>query len=291
LLVVAPVVILVIQPCFLPGEARAQAAAKTPAQAPPDVRAKATALLREGARMMDEGRYSKALDSFQEAYRLVPSPKVLFNLGVAYTSLSRHAEAVDAFEGFLRQAPDAPPSSRDAARRHVAELRSKVATLALVSDRASGRISVDGRDLGTVPFNRELTVDPGQHQVRATAGDKSVESRVDVAAGSRTALTLTFDEPMAAPVAVPPPPAAGQATAPPGLAVVAPPPAAALVVTAPAQMTVTESPGISATSRPLYRRPWVWIAGGGVIAVAAVVLAVSLSGTEYPTADRTIGGP
>jgi tetratricopeptide (TPR) repeat protein len=232
---------------------------------PEAARAKAKALLQEGARFMDERQYDRAVETFQEAYRQVPSPKVLYNLGVAYLSVARYADALGALERFLAEANDAPEVNRETARRHVADLRAKVSTLTLTSDRPRGELSVDGRSLGEVALVGDLTIDAGPHDLRAIADGKVVDERLTAPAGGRVAVALRFDAP------IPPPPAARPAAPVAGVALTAAP---------------ADEP------RPLTERPWFWIAAGGAVAaVATVVLVVALSKTEYPAYDEAVSGP
>ena len=43
-----------------------------------DAKVAAKAKLTEGPRLMDAGDYAQALNDFEEAYKLVPSPKIFF---------------------------------------------------------------------------------------------------------------------------------------------------------------------------------------------------------------------
>jgi tetratricopeptide (TPR) repeat protein len=56
----------------------------------------------------DRGDYAVAVEEYREAYRLVPSPGLLFNLGQAYRLLGACAEAVEAYREYLRLVPDSP---------------------------------------------------------------------------------------------------------------------------------------------------------------------------------------
>ena len=78
---------------------------------------------------LKRGEHRVALDRFEEAYALVPSPKIHYDFGLAYLGLGRDADALSAFERFLAEAPDAPADKRDKAARYVAELRARVGTV------------------------------------------------------------------------------------------------------------------------------------------------------------------
>jgi len=243
-------------------------AAADPAPPPNEAaRAQARALMQEGARQMEDRQYDRAVESFTEAHRLVPSPKVLFNLGIAYLSVARYADALQALEGFLKEATDAPAASQDTARRHIADLRAKVVTLELKSDRPGAELSLDGRSYGAVTFDHPLVIDPGVHALHAQAGADQVDQTFTAEAGQPLTVTLTFTP-------APPPIAALPAAAPPPEAGVA--------------MATSATPA----PRSLVRRPWFWMAvGGTAAAVVAVILVVTLSHTDYPAVDARVAGP
>jgi hypothetical protein len=253
----------VLAVCALASATAAPARAQNDAEAEAS-RAKALALLQEGARFMDERQYDRAVESFREAYRLVPSPKVLYNLGVAYLSVARYADALDALERFVAEATDAPAANLETARRHIADLHAKVSTLALTSDRPRGELILDGRSLGEVALDHDLTIDAGPHDLRAVAGGRVVDQRLTAPPGGRVQVKLAFDAPASPPLP--------NLTAP---------------VTAPAPALVARPDGQQ--QRRLVKRPWFWVAVGGVAAAAAtVILVVALSHTDYPPIDQTV---
>jgi hypothetical protein len=90
-------------------------------------RAAARAKLVEGVAALKRGEPGAALARFEEAYKLVPSPKIHYDFGLAYVGLGRQADAVAAFERFLAEAPDAPPDKRAKAASLAAMLRGQLA--------------------------------------------------------------------------------------------------------------------------------------------------------------------
>jgi hypothetical protein len=109
------------------GEARAAPAHPQAAAASDATRAAARRKLVDGVEAMKRGDYQAALARFEEAYALVPSPKIHYDFGLAYVGLDRPAEALAAFERFLAEAPDAPADKRDKAASLVSTLRARVA--------------------------------------------------------------------------------------------------------------------------------------------------------------------
>jgi tetratricopeptide (TPR) repeat protein len=108
---------------FAAGPARAQAAAA----ASDPTRDAARAKLVDGVAALKRGDHRAALARFEEAYALVPSPKIHYDFGLAYVGLGRPADALAAFERFLAEALDAPADKRAKAASLVSTLRAEVA--------------------------------------------------------------------------------------------------------------------------------------------------------------------
>jgi hypothetical protein len=160
--------------------------ATTPAQAQEDPKAVARAKLVEGSDLLKRGEYREALVRFQEAYALVPSPKILYNFGLAYIGLSRNADAIDAFEKFLAEALDAAPELRANAERHRTTLAQQTGSLIVETDVKDAEISVDGRARGTTPAPGPIRLDPGPHQlVVEKAGLPPYTRRMTIEAGQK----------------------------------------------------------------------------------------------------------
>src|SRR5206468_7323218 len=99
-----------------------------------------TGLLREGNALYKKGDYTGALEKFQDAYATVPSPKLLFNIGQAERDLGRTVDAIQAFEKFLADAPDASPKTIAEARGEVADLQKKVGRLQILCETTGATI-------------------------------------------------------------------------------------------------------------------------------------------------------
>jgi PEGA domain len=201
-------------------------AAQAQAQSDADKK-QAQALQTEGLRLMQRGDQRAALDKFEQAFRLVPSPKILFNMGKAHQAMGDDVEALTAFERFLDEAPYAPKESRDEASRAVRMLRPKVAYIEVQTDDVGARVAIDGQDVGTAPLPRPTAVRPGSHDVRIELSGMTPEKReVSPIAGQKLRVVVklvrpTASAPPAAAVAVAPPPVAA-----PPLPAAPPPPVA-----------------------------------------------------------------
>lgn len=97
----------------------------------------ARAKLVEGVAALKRGDHRAALARFEEAYALVPSPKIHYDFGLAYVGLGRSADALASFERFLAEATDAPPDKRDKAASMIASLRARGTERAAPSEVAS----------------------------------------------------------------------------------------------------------------------------------------------------------
>jgi hypothetical protein len=126
----------------------------------------AQALQVAGVHLMDQGDNHGAIAKFEEAFRLFPSPKILFNLGRAHFALHDEVEALADFERFLDESPYAPKESRNEAQRVVEQLRPRLSYLDLEIEDPGSRIALDGREVGTAPLARPVVVAPGAHELR-----------------------------------------------------------------------------------------------------------------------------
>lgn len=87
----------------------------------PAVKEQARALNDRGTAEYRLGYYDKAASLYEEAYRLLPDPALLYNVGQAYRMAGQRDKALIAYKSYLRtSAPDAP--NRDLARKRIEEL-------------------------------------------------------------------------------------------------------------------------------------------------------------------------
>lgn len=136
--------------------------------APPavgDPKSAARRKLLEGAKLIKEGNYEAALARFKSAYDLVPSPKIRYDLGIAYMGLERNAEAFEAFQLFLADASESSTETITKARLYKDSLLLKICRLTVRSDAAGATITIDGRPKGITPSTGEFLLDGGTHSL------------------------------------------------------------------------------------------------------------------------------
>lgn len=167
--------------CVVP----ATAAADVDADA--DDKARGKALLAEGLDLMDHGHAQEALARFEAAYRIVPSPKVLFNMGLAHQALGNTVEALESFEGFLGELPDAPEDARTYAEHQVERLRAGLSFVEVSANAPGAEARIDEQPVGLLPLKKAAIVRPGAHVVSIRAhGTEIFRQPILAVAGKQT---------------------------------------------------------------------------------------------------------
>jgi len=242
-------------------------------------KAKAKALLSEGASLYERGDYTGALEKFHAAYGAYSSAKIWFNIGQADRDLGRPLDALEAFQKFLDGASDALPEDREDAKASVAEIQKRLGQLIIECETAGAEISVDGRPIGLAPRARPIWVMPGAHQVLATQnGTPLAVETANVSVGGSATVVLK-----AAPAAASaPPPAMSPVLASPGEAT----PAAA----APPVTTVDAPPPPESNRGRWLGRKWTWIAGGSaVIFLGTAAIVGGLAQSRFSDLKKSCG--
>jgi hypothetical protein len=251
---------------------------------------RATALLREGAALLEHRDFAEALGKFTEAYGLVPSPKIQFNIGLAEEGLARPAEASRAYQAYVDGATADAAARRAEAQGRIVALRSRVTLVRIASDVTGASVTVDGVDEGTTPMPRPLVVSPGAHQVVLAAPGVAPWTRaIRGEAGAMVELQANLQQPPVAPAAVEAP------KAQPRPSLSAPPPAdetepdqTPALVSKPAQPHAPHDDD----AKPVYERGWFWATVGGVAVAGAVATFLLLPRDTKYTCQVTpcIGG-
>jgi hypothetical protein len=281
--------------------ALALVATPRPARAEADDAAKQAARdkLTEGIELMKKGDAGTALARFEEAYKLVPSPKIFFNIGLAREALGQKVEALTAFQRFVDEVTDPNPAALAKAQQEIAVLKPQLGAISVVCKAQGAALRLDGDPLGVAPLAKPLIyVAPGEHTLSASAAGREATRKIDVHAGEQVEASLDPGAVAPAPAATPPPLLVPPAvlTAPPPPETAAPSSAGAAlggaptatVQAAPAEPGARPAPGTT----PVYRKLWFWgvVAGAAVVAGTVAILAAGQS-TTYPTATMgTIKG-
>jgi tetratricopeptide (TPR) repeat protein len=76
--------------------------------------------LERGARLYANGRYAEALEAFQTAYALTPSPLIFWNVALCQMHLGQNEAALRLFRRFVAERPDHP--NRAKAQQYITRL-------------------------------------------------------------------------------------------------------------------------------------------------------------------------
>jgi hypothetical protein len=235
-----------------------QAGAPTPG---PEPKARAQALLSEGATLYESGDFAAALRKFTAAYAIYPSPKLWLNIGQAQRDLGRPLEAMESFERFIAEADDPPADALAEAHRSVAELQLQLGRVAVDCDIPSAEVSLDGKIVGRTPLSRPLWTTPGQHRLAVRRqGYVSDVQMIEAVGGKARRVSVRL---RAVDLTIP----------------TTPSPQTTLVE------QPRDTPSDDAQGSPFYARWPFWAAVGGAVLVGGILIAATSSHTSIPKTD------
>lgn len=153
-------------------------------------------------RFYDARNFSAAREEFLTAYQLVPSHRLLYNLGVVSMALGDSASAYDYFERCLRDGGDwVPPARRAEIEAQLRDLESHVAALTIRVDVHGAELSIDGRKLGVAPLTKPVRLNAGTHEVLARSLGRSSRRRIVVSGGQTAFVAFSLSPPQHRPPA------------------------------------------------------------------------------------------
>lgn len=142
----------------LPAVATAQPRRPTPAQM-----REAARIYQEGLSLMESGSPEQALPKFQQAYDLAAPPNALFNMGACYEAMRNHERALEFYERYLVEAPNAD-DRRDVQNR-ISAIRAMKSRLTISSEPTGAQIFLDSGESAVGTTDQELEVTPGTHVI------------------------------------------------------------------------------------------------------------------------------
>ena len=142
-----------------------------------------------GVQAFEEGRFTEALASFEQAYQLKPHPLVQVNIANCYDKLNQPADAIEHFEAFLAS-PEGSPAQRDEVRAAVARLSKLAGRLNLQLSPPSATGTLDDQSV-LHPPNQWVTA--GRHRLSfAAAGFEPAVRVVDVRPGETVDVSVAL---------------------------------------------------------------------------------------------------
>jgi hypothetical protein len=135
------------------------------AQGGDPARAEAAERFDRALHLVDAGDLSGGLAEFQRAYALVPSPVVLYNLGLVNAWLNRPVASVRALESALKTPQSLKPEYVTRARQVLAEQSEKIGQVDLTTNVKEGVVEVDNVETAKLPLPAPIDVAVGSHVV------------------------------------------------------------------------------------------------------------------------------
>ena len=143
-----------------------------------EARAKAVELNKAGAALSAQTDWAGALDKFQQAYAVFPSPKLLKNIGEMLKEMGRFADAANVYQRWLDD-PGAESSRRAEVTKILATLDQSLGLLVLSAVPDDVEIQVDGWNPSWLAPSEDPTWRPIDQagRVRVPAGRFTVRAR------------------------------------------------------------------------------------------------------------------
>jgi hypothetical protein len=150
----------------------------------------------DGKKLMAEGKFDEACPKLAESQRLDPGGGTILNLAVCHENQGRFASAWSEFREAVGLArTDGRHDREQLAQEHLAAIEPKVSHLTFAVDPKAAvpglTIKLDGQTVGPAAWGSSLPVDPGEHNVTASAPGKSDQRSTVQVAGLADAKTVT----------------------------------------------------------------------------------------------------
>ena len=162
----------------------------------------------DGRAAADKGNWQAAYTSYRAAIAVQAHYLIHGALGEAAHHLGKDRDAAEYLALYLSKAPpDVPAATRDAAKSALADVRKRVATLAITAPDGA-EVLVDRVLIGRAPIGREVFVEPGRREIEARVGDALGRQIVSADKGGTTSVTLVLgvvQAPDPKPAPTPPP--------------------------------------------------------------------------------------
>ena len=153
-----------------------------------------------GMQLYGEGASEGALVEFERAYQLAPSYKLLYNIALIRLQLNDYAQALKGFQEYLAEGGTEIPSvRRSEVERHLANLKSKVGRVELITGARGADVLVDDVVVGRTPLTEPLVLNPGRRRITISRGGLSSTSVVAIAGQDSLKVELSLDTPTPTP--------------------------------------------------------------------------------------------
>ena len=132
----------------------------------------------------NQGKYQKALEEFNEAYRLMPLPEITFNIAQCHERLGDLEKAIETYKKYIEEKPDA--KDIQAVKDKIASLEERLEETGItvkVSEEGAA-IFIDDQEVATSPVEGLIKVAAGSHTLKVEKeGFKTYTMNFSVVAG------------------------------------------------------------------------------------------------------------
>jgi hypothetical protein len=181
------------------------------AQAPSN-KAAAEALFIDGRNLMAQGKHAEACRKFEASQNLEPGIGTMLNLAQCYEATGRTASAWAQYREAIPLARAAGSREReDFATERSKALESRLSTLTIRASGVALSVRRDGVVVDAAELGTPIPVDPGKHQVEASAPGKAPWSTTVEVTGDAARVSVDVPELDEAPSGSTPPPSAAPA--------------------------------------------------------------------------------
>ena len=150
----------------------------------------AEALYEQARALMKQGDVEHACPKFKQSYELDAGGGTLLNLAECYEKQGKFASAWSSFkEALVIAQRDGRTERVEYAKKHIAIVEPQISKITIEVPSGANEpgltVSLDGTPLGDAAWGVGMPVDPGAHQITASAPDKqSYERTIQIASGS-----------------------------------------------------------------------------------------------------------
>jgi hypothetical protein len=151
----------------------------------------AKAKFQEGMGLIKEENYPAALAAFEESYKLVPKPGLLYNIAMCQKALFRYVESIALFKSYLSaMGTGVKPEMKLTVDQALADMQKLVGTVLIDGAPDGANVFMDDRSIGATPLKEALLADPGQHSIRVERdGFKPLRTEVNVPSGANISVS------------------------------------------------------------------------------------------------------
>jgi hypothetical protein len=257
-----------------------------PSRAADDV-AEARAHFDQGSKLYRAGKYRDAIVEFDAAYRIKPHGAIHYNVAQCREKLEQWPEALQRYQSYLREVPDA--RDRAAVRATMGRIERRLAAagvqaLLVYTDPPGAALRIDGKQRGRTPF--QVTLAPGLYRLSLTLGGFEPEEQDVELSMTGTRLVDVVLRPRAAAAPAAPTPAAASTS--PAAPAPAPPPARPDLTARPAGPPEWVASSSAPLPPPSKRRVYTWVAAGVAVAAGAAGVAYGVAASRQ--ADKLRDG-